>query len=152
MDKSDLSDDYPAVLATMKSTCRELDKDQSWRDQYEEQLHDLTSNKFSREVSKTELEDWIKSGGKTYWISHQMVIDPGNKSTPMRCVFNSSQRFKGYSLNACWDLGSDMTGNLHGILMRFRQGNVTAQGDIRKMYYGVRVTKEEEFMQLYMLT
>ena len=43
-----------------------------------------------------------------------------------------------------------MTGDLHGILLRFREGKVAAQGDIRKMYYGVRVTKEEEYMQLYM--
>ena len=78
-----------------------------------------------------------------------MVLNPSSKSTPIRCVFNSSQKYRGYSLNSSWDLGPDMTGNLHGILMRFRENLIAAQGDIKKMYYAVRVTKEEEMMQLY---
>ena len=79
-----------------------------------------------------------------------MVLDEGNKSSPVRCVFNSSQVFKGYSLNNSWELGPDMTGSLNGILVRFREGVVAAQGDIRKMYYAIRVKKEEEMMQLWL--
>ena len=67
----------------------------------------------------------------------------------IRTVFNSSQTYKGYSLNSSLDLGPDMTGSLHGIFLRFRENLVAAQGDIKKHYYNVRVTKEEEFIQLY---
>ena len=82
-------------------------------------------------------------------MAHQMVLNPSSTSTPIRTVFNSSQVYKGFSLNSSWDLGPDMTGNLQGILMRFRENIKGAQGDIKKMYYNVRVTKKEEFMQLY---
>jgi len=147
--KEDLVDNYAAVLGVMNSTARKLDKDPSWRKIYEEQLLDLTRNKFSREISKDELRQWVLSGNKIYYMAHQMVVNPASTSTPIRTVFNSSQVYKGYSLNSSWDLGPDMTNSLHGILMRFREDLLGAQGDIRKMYYGVRVTKEEEFMQLY---
>ena len=40
-------------------------------------------------------------------------------------------------------------GNLQATLLRFRNDVVGAQGDISKMFYMVRVTKEEEMMQLF---
>ena len=42
-----------------------------------------------------------------------------------------------------------MTGSLNGILMRFREDLVGAQGDIKKMYYQVRISPEEQMMQLF---
>ena len=89
--KEDLINNYPAVLGTMNSTARKLDKDPKWRNIYEDQLRELTENNFAREISTQELESWIKSGNKCYYISHQMVLNPSSKSTPIRCVFNSSQ-------------------------------------------------------------
>ena len=39
--------------------------------------------------------------------------------------------------------------SLHGVLLRFRKGIVGGQGDITKMFYMVRVTREELMMQLF---
>ena len=82
-------------------------------------------------------------------MAHQMVVDPSNKSTPIRVVFNSSQKFRGFSLNSSWNLGPDVMANLQATLLRFRNDVVGAQGDISKMFYMIRVTKEEEMMQLF---
>ena len=148
--RSDLVDNYGAVLGVMNSTSRKLEKNPEWRTVYEKQLRDLVDLGFAGEVSKDELDQWVKEGNKRYFIAHQMVIDEGNKTSPVRCVFNSSQVFRGYSLNSSWELGPDMTGSLNGILVRFREGAVAAQGDVRKMYYAVRVEKEEQMMQLWL--
>ena len=148
--KHDLVDNNGAVLGVMNSTAKKLERNPEWRAIYEKQLTDLIDNGFAQEVSEDELGDWVKGGGKRYFIANQMVLDEGNKSSPVRCVFNSSQVFKGYSLNNSWELGPDMTGSLNGILVRFREGVVAAQGDIRKMYYAIRVKKEEEMMQLWL--
>ena len=78
-----------------------------------------------------------------------MALNPASKTTPVRVVFNSSQVFHGYSLNSSWDLGPDIMSNLHGVLLRFRKDLVGGQGDITKMFYMVRITKEEEMMQLF---
>ena len=80
-------------------------------------------------------------------MAHQMALNPGSKSTPVRTVFNNSQMFRGFSLNSSWALGPDIMNSLHAILMRFSE--VVAQGDIAKMYYMIRVTIEEEMMQLF---
>ena len=39
--------------------------------------------------------------------------------------------------------------NLTGILMRFREDTVGAQGDITKMYHMIRISREEQMMQLF---
>ena len=67
----------------------------------------------------------------------------------MRVVFNSSQVFKGYSLNSSWDLGPDIMSNLVGVLLRFRKDLLGGQGDISKMFYMVRIEKDEMMMQLF---
>ena len=148
--KEDLIDNLPAVTAIMHSTMRKLDKDPNWREIYESQLKDLINNKFAREVTEAEFADWKEKGGLTYWIPHQMVINPASKSTPIRTVFNNSLVHQGWSFNSAVDLGPDMTNNLHGTLMRFREDVIGGQGDVRKMYYNIRVTREEEFMQMWM--
>ena len=83
IDRMELPDNYKAVHATMNSTARKLEKDPLWRKVYEEQLLDLTRNKFSREISMSELNVWKNQGKKAYFISHQMVQDSSNQSTPV---------------------------------------------------------------------
>ena len=147
--REDLANNYPAVLGVMNATAKKLNKDKQWRQQYEQQLRALVDMNFAEEVDPKEIKSWVKNGGKSYFIAHQMVIDDGNKTSPIRCVFNSSQVFQGSSLNGSWELGPDMTGSLNAILLRFRENLIAAQGDIRKMYYAVRVPLVEQMMQLW---
>ena len=148
-DKESLPDNYKAVYATMKRTEKKLQADSVWSQVYEQQLKDLIDNGFARELLPGELEKWTKAGGKSYYIAHQMVQNPENKSTPIRAVFNSSQMYQGYSLNSSWDLGPDMMTNLQTVLIRFRRDITGAQGDIKKMFYAIRVDEDEAFMQLW---
>ena len=149
LDKDTLPDNYRAVYATMKRTEKKLQSDPAWSELYDQQLTELIEKGFARELLPGELEEWTKSGGKSYYIAHQMVHHPNNKSTPIRVVFNSSQRYQGFSLNTSWDLGPDMMTNLQTVLIRFRRDVVGAQGDIKKMFYAIRVEKEDSFMQLW---
>ena len=85
-----------------------------------------------------------------YYIAHQMALNPGSKTTPVRTVFNCSQVYRGYSLNSSLALGPENGLNsLHAILLRFREDVVAAQGDITKQYYMLRIEPEEEFVQLW---
>ena len=82
-------------------------------------------------------------------MAHQMALNPASKSTPVRTVFNNSQMFRGFSLNSSWALGPYIMNGLHAVLLRFREDVVGAQGDISKMFYMIRVTVEEQMMQLF---
>ena len=79
-------------------------------------------------------------------MPHQVAINPSSKSTPVRVVFNNTLTYKRYSMNSCLDLGPDIITNLHGLLLRFRSDIVAAAGDIKKMYYMVRVSHEDQFL------
>ena len=149
VDKDMLGDNKRVVLGTMNATARRLSKNSSWRATYDEQLRVLVENGFARKITKQELDSWTEAGNSIFYIAHQMVEVPENKSTPVRVVFNSSQRFEGRSLNGCLSLGPDTMNNLQGILLRFRENYVAAAGDIRKMFYCVRVSEEDQFMQLW---
>ena len=95
------------------------------------------------------MDKWISLEKHYYYFAHQILVDERNKSTPVRVAFNSSYKFDGFSLNKSWDPGPDVTANLQEVLLRFRSDVVGAQGDIRKMFYMIRVAKEEEMMQLW---
>ena len=149
LDRNQLIYNKSAVLGVMNATKRKLKKDPVWEEVYEKQLKELIDRGFAKEITVVELADWIKDGGKTYYIAHQMALNPASKTTPVRVVFNSSQVFHGYSLNSSWDLGPDIMANLLGVLLRFRKDLVGGQGDISKMFYMVRIAKEEMMMQLF---
>ena len=150
IEPNDMADNKAAVAAVMHATEKKLRKNLEWREIYELQLRTLLEKGFAKEVTKDEIKAWESRGGKTYYIAHQMVLNPHSKTTPVRCCFNSSQRYKGFSLNTSWDLGPDLVNSLHSVLLRFRKDTVAAQGDITKMYYMVRIKETESWMQLFM--
>ena len=139
-----------AVLGVMNATAKKLGKDPKWREVYETQLKDLVSRGFAREVEEEEIIKKRGKGQTIYFIAHQMALNPGSKTTPVRTVFNCSQMYRGHSLNSSLALGPENGLNsLHAILLRFREDEVAAQGDITKQYYMLRIEPEEEMMQLW---
>ena len=68
LDRNKLVDNRPAVLGVMNSTLKKLGRDPSWKTVYESQLLDLVDKGFAREVPLVELNDWIRGGGKVYYI------------------------------------------------------------------------------------
>ena len=74
------------------------------------------------------------------FTSHLAVEQPKSLTTPVRIVFNSSQLFRGVSLNSFLTKGPDsFKNNLLGMLLRFREEQVVLIGDIRKMYNSVHL-------------
>ena len=102
---------------------------------YDKQLQTLLDKGFARELEDGELERLKAKGGSYYYMAHQMVVVPSNKSTPIRVVFNSSQKFRGFSLNSSWNLGPDVMANLQATLLRFRNDVVGAQGTWAQLPY-----------------
>ena len=71
----------------MNATKRKLSKNAEWEKVYEEQLLELVKRGFARELPDEEFRSWTKKVGDVYYISHQMALNPGSKSTPVRVVF-----------------------------------------------------------------
>lgn len=105
-------------------------------------MEDMVDRGVARKLSQEELKGWT---GTTFYISHLAVINPRSHSTPMRIVFNSSQVYKGTSLNSCLAKGPDCyMNNLIGILLRWREEQVALVGDIRKMFSSIHLKPLEQ--------
>ena len=65
------------------------------------------------------------------------------KPEKIRVVFDCSAQFQGMSLNSELLQGPDLTNNLVGILLRFRQDPVAVMGDVQSMFHQVRVPVED---------
>ena len=76
-----------------------------------------------------------------WFIPHHGVYHPTKKK--IRVVFDCSAEVNGYSLNKQLLQGPDLTNQLIGVLIRFRQERVAVTADIESMFYQVRIPPEQ---------
>ena len=126
-----LPDNCPTCLATLKSTENNLQKRGSeWAKIYCNQVQDMVVRRVARNLSDKELEDWQ---GPVYYIRHLAVENPKSNFTPVRIVFNSSQKSQGVSLNDCLVKGPDNYMNsLIRMLLRWRENRAVIVVDKKK--------------------
>ena len=142
LDPSQLQNNFSTAFATLKSTELTLSKDKTWAKLYAEQIQDMLDRNVARKLSAEEVSSW---SGPKFYISHLAVCNPKSKSTPVRIVFNSSQKCQGVSLNAALAKGPDRyMNNLLGLLLRWREEQVALVGDIRKMFHSVYLEDLEQ--------
>ena len=97
-------------------------------------MADLISKGYARKVPT----DHQKSSNVKWYIPHHGIYHP-HKPGKIRVVFDCSARYQGKSLNDLLLNGPDLTNNLFGVLLRFRQERIALMADIESMFYQVRV-------------
>ena len=137
-----LPDNYPAAFATLKSTEKKLSADKGWASTYNDQIIDHLERGVARKLTPQEVYNWK---GPVFYLAHMALEQPKSLTTPVRLVFNSSQVYKGVSLNSCLAKGPDAFNNgLLGVLLRMREFSVVMVGDIKKMYNSVHLSIEDQ--------
>ena len=86
--------------------------------------------------------DLRRNDGKLWHIPHHGVYHH-KKPEKLRVVFDCSAQFRGASLNDELFQGPNLTNNLVGVLVRFRQDQVAVMGDIYSMFHQVRVPEAD---------
>ena len=81
-------------------------------------------------------------GSTERWYLPLFTVYHPKKPGSIRCVFDSSAKFEGVSLNDVLLTGPDLVNSLLGILLRFRQGVVAITADIEQMFYRFSVPDE----------
>ena len=141
-DPHSLPDNKSSALATLFRLEKRLNNDENLKSIYHEQMQDMIDRNVARKVTK---EEMLNYKGPFYYISHLGVPNPRSKSTPYRIVFNSSQLYKGISLNNFLLKGPDAyLNNQLGILLRWREEKVAIVSDIKKMYNSVHLDIEAQ--------
>ncbi|XP_060768409.1 uncharacterized protein LOC132875561 isoform X2 [Neoarius graeffei] len=146
-DPASLPNNKKAVEATFRRTERQLAKEPEWKVAYASQVHEMVSRRAAVKLSKEVLQSWT---GPVWYISHLIAPNPHSVSTPVRLVWNSSQKYSGLSLNDILIKGPDVLNPIRGVLLRFRTGVFAALGDIRKMYNSVWLEEREVHLHRFL--
>lgn len=125
------------ALKRLNGIKNKFQRDSKFKKMYEEFMHNLFVKGFAEPVPTEELE----SKDQVWYIPHHGVVNV-NKPDRVRVVFDCSAEFKGQSLNKELLTGPDLTNNLFGVLLRFRQQKIAIMADIECMYYQIYVNKE----------
>ena len=118
---------------------RKFLKDARFQEDYVASLESVIQEGFAEKVPS---EDLCRADGKVWYIPHHGVYH-SKKPEKIRVVFDCSAQFQGMSLNSELLQGPDLTNNLVGILLRFRQDPVAVMGDVQSMFHQVRVPVED---------
>ena len=133
------------ALQRLELTKKRLIANDDFRNEYSQFMSLMIEKGYMERVPENELR---RPNGKVWYITHHAVFHKEKKS--IRVVFDCSLKSHGVSLNDKLLQGPDLTNNLLGVLLRFRQGNITLIGDLEKMFYQVKVPKDQvDFLRLW---
>ncbi|CAI5644747.1 unnamed protein product [Oreochromis niloticus] len=144
-DPATLPNNRKAVEATFIRTEMKLSKEPEWKTAYAAQVHEMVNRRAAVKLSKEVLQSWT---GPVWYISHLIAPNPHSVSTPVRLVWNSSQKYRGLSLNDILIKGPDVLNPIRAVLLRFRV--YAALGDIRKMYNSVWLEDREVHLHRFL--
>jgi len=124
------------VLQRAQWLKRRLSKQQRMYDDYVKFMNDIISKGYATKATEPPKDS------KTWYIPHHGVYHP-KKPDKIRVVFDCSMKANGYCLNQELLQGPDLTNQLMGVLLRFREEPIAVMGDIEAMFCQVRVPDDQ---------
>ncbi|XP_070541303.1 uncharacterized protein [Ptychodera flava] len=134
-----LPDNQHYALQRFKGLERKLRNNPKFHADYQKFMADIIEKGYAIQVPNDELD---RDDGKVWYIPHHGVYHP-KKPEKIRVVFDCSAKFQGVSLNNLLLQGPDLTNNLLGVLLRFRQEPIALMADIEAMFHQVKVREED---------
>ncbi|XP_046577994.1 uncharacterized protein LOC124285766 [Haliotis rubra] len=141
----EMPDNHDYALKRLNSLRKKFEKNTQFYRDYSEFMMKVVSKGYAEKVPEEELQG---PKGKTWFIPHHGVYHP-RKPDKIRVVFDCAAKYQGVSLNDVLLQGPDLTNNLTGVLIKFRQGPVAIIGGVEAMYYQVNVHKEDKDFQRF---
>ena len=139
-DDPQLPNNRKIAEARLSSLRRKFQKDPELESKYRRTMQDYIDRGYARKLSNLEAET---TSSKTNYLPHHAVLNP-NKPGKVRVVFDAAAKHEGTSLNQNLLQGPDMTNNLVGVLMRFRQDRTALMADVEAMFHQVKVAPEDQ--------
>ena len=118
---------------------RKLKRDENIHRKYRELMESLIQKRYARNMTE---EEALRRSQRTWYLPHHGVFHP-QKQGKIRVVFDVASLHDGVSLNNQLLHGPDLTNNLLGILLSFRQYPIALVADIEGMFNQVKVPPED---------
>lgn len=139
-DNPQLPNNRKIAEARLSSLKRKFQKDPELEGKYRRTMQDYIDRGYARKLSNLEAKT---TSSKTNYLPHHAVLNP-NKPGKVRVVFDAAAKHEGTSLNQNLLQGPDMTNNLVGVLLRFRQDRTALMADVEAMFHQVKVAPEDQ--------
>ncbi|KAA0201413.1 hypothetical protein HAZT_HAZT003441 [Hyalella azteca] len=132
-----------ALSRFLLSLKKKFAKNEQFFKDYSAFMQEMMDKNFMEPVPERSSEP-----SQEWFLVHHAVYH--NHKPKIRDVFDCSLKFQGISLNDRLLQGPDLTNNLLGVLLRFREESDAVVGDIEKMYYQVKVpSSQANFLKLF---
>jgi hypothetical protein len=118
---------------------KRLRRDPDLKKRYRAVIDDYVMKGYARRMTK---EEASARSDITWYLPHHPVFNP-NKPGKVRVVFDAAAKFQDTSLNDQLLQGPDLTNELVGVLMRFRQNKIAYAADIEAMFHQTRVIPKD---------
>ena len=125
--------------ARLQSLKRKLKHDKNFHRKYREFMENLIQKGYARKMTEEEV---VRRSQRTWYFPHHGVFHP-QKQDKIRVVFDAASLHDGVSLNNQLLQSPDLTNNLLGILLRFREYPIALVADIEGMFNQVKVPSED---------
>lgn len=137
---SDVSmpNNFGYAMSRLNSLRRQLRANEALCEEYSAFMDEVLKRGFAEEVPEAELQC---PDGKVWFLPHHGVKH--KRKNKLRVVYDCSCKFRGISLNDVLLQGPDLTNNLVGVLLRFREAKIAVSADIAKMFYMIKVPKSD---------
>ncbi|XP_070546562.1 uncharacterized protein [Ptychodera flava] len=132
---SRLPNNWKLAERRLQSLGKRLAKDKELHQKYKQGIQELIDKGYAERVSQDQIN---QPEGYEWYLPHHNVVHP-DKPDKFRIVFDCAAEYEGTSLNKQVLQGPDLTNNLIGVLLRFREKPVAIMGDIEGMFLQVKV-------------
>ena len=114
---------------------RKMSRNHQFKNDYMNFMKELISKGYATESTAA------AKNGKCWYLPHHGVYNP-NKPGKICVVFELRAEFQGTSINKSLLPGTDLTNQIVGVLLRFREEPMAVIGDIEAMYHQVKILVE----------
>ena len=111
---------------------KEFGRNEKFNTDYIRFMEEIIANSYARKSTMT------AAPGKMWYLPHHGVYH-SNKPGKIRMVFDLSAEYKGTCLDKELLPGPDLTNQIIGVLLRFREDHVGIMGDIEAMFHQAKV-------------
>ena len=127
------------AMQRLKGLEKKFTRDKKFHEDYEKFMMTIMEKGYAEKVPSTEVK---KASGQVWYIPHHGVYH-SKKPEKIRVVFDCAASYEGISLNQMLLQGPDLTSNLLGVLLRFREEKIAVMADVESMFYQVKVPKTD---------
>ena len=114
---------------------RRFERDSKYFQHYKSPMNEIISKWYGKQSDET------SQNGRVWYLPHHGVYHP-LKPEKIRIVFDCSSEYRGRSINKELLGGPNLTNQIVGTLIKFRQDKVAFVTDIEKMFSQVYVSNE----------